>query len=80
MGASLGGPGGQVDDVLIGEVGGLDPAGDAVFGAQPADAAGLGVDLGGRVALAGPAVPEDGVGGGFRTAAKRLPVAEQVPQ
>ena len=72
--------GGEVDDLLVGEVGGLDPAGDAVFGAQPGHAAGLGVDLGGGVALVGPAVPEDGVGAGFGGAAEGPPVAEQVPQ
>src|SRR5215472_13016431 len=79
-GLGLGGPSSQVDDLVVGEVGGLDPAGDAVFGAQPADAAGLGVDLGGRVAHAGPAVAEDGVGAGFGGAAERPPVAEQVAQ
>src|SRR5262249_1372776 len=56
------------------------PAGDAVFGAQPADAAGLGVDLGGRVAHAGPAVAQDGVRGRLGGAAEGPPVAEQVPQ
>src|SRR5262249_49448912 len=79
-GAGLGGPPGQVDDLLVGEVGGFDPAGDAVLGAQPADTAGLGVDLGGRVAHAGPAVAEDGVAAGFGGAAEGPPVAEQVGQ
>ena len=71
---------GQGDDLLVGEVGGLDPAGDAVFGAQPGHAACLGVDLFGGVALDGPPWPEDGVGAGFGGAAERPPVAEQVPQ
>jgi len=46
-GAGLGGPGGEVDDLLIGEVGGFDPAGDAVLSSEPGHAAGLRVDLGG---------------------------------
>src|SRR5580692_8437800 len=33
--AELGGVGGQELDVVVGEVGGLDPAGDAGFGEQP---------------------------------------------
>src|SRR5262249_35237761 len=79
-GAGLGGPVGQVDDLLVGEVGGFDPAGDAVFGPEPADAAGLRVDLGRGVALVGPAVTEDGVTAGFGGAAEGPPVAEQVAQ
>src|SRR5690348_1010672 len=79
-GAGLGGPVGQVDDLLVGQVGGLDPPRDAVLGAQPADAAGLRVDLGGRVALVGPAMTEDGVAAGFGGAAEGPPVAEQVAQ
>src|SRR5271165_2920642 len=71
--------GGEVGDVLIGEVGGFDPPGDAGLGQQPADAPGQGVDAGGGVALACPAVPEDHIGAGIGGAPERPPVAEQVP-
>jgi hypothetical protein len=80
MGASLSSPVGEVDNVVVGEVSGLDAAGDAVFGAEPADAAGLRVDLFGGVALVGPAVAEDGVRGRLGGAAEGPPVAEQIPQ
>src|SRR6185437_1071229 len=56
-----------------------DAAGGAGFGQQPADAAGEGVDLGGGVAFAGPALAEDGVGGGVGGAPECPPVGEQVP-
>ena len=78
--AGLSGPGGEVDDVVVGQVGGLDAAGDAVFGAQPGDPARLGVDFLGGVALGRPAVPQDGVRGSLGGAAERPPVAEQVAQ
>src|SRR5207248_4029990 len=79
-GASLCCPGGQVDDLLVGQVGGLDPPRDAVLGPQPAHAPCLRVDLGGRVPLVGPAVAEDRVRAGLGGAAERPPVAEQIPQ
>src|SRR5215472_11151750 len=78
-GAERGGVFGEGDDVVVGEVGGLDPAGDAVFGPQPGHPAGLGVDVFGGVTLGRPPVSEDGVGGGFGGAAERPPVPEQVP-
>jgi len=61
--AELGGVGGQVLDVCVGEVGGLDAAGDAGFGEQPGHAACKRVDGRGGVACCCPAVPEHGVGG-----------------
>src|SRR5262245_23041160 len=76
-GAGGSGAGGEVDDLFVGEVGGLDAAGDAVFGAQPRDPACLGVDLGGGVALVGPAVAEDGVAACFGGAAACPRVHEQ---
>jgi hypothetical protein len=67
-------------DVVVGEVGGLDAAGGSGFGQKPGDAAGEGVDAGGGVSLASPAVPEDGVGGGVGGAPEGPPVAEQVAE
>src|SRR6266851_821253 len=78
--AELGGVGGQVLDVVVGEVGGLDAAGGAGLGQEPGHAACEGVDGGGGVALSGPAVAQDGVGGGVGGAAEGPPVAEQVAQ
>src|SRR5215470_352204 len=72
--------GGQVGDVGVGEVGGLNAAGDAGFGQQPADAPGEGIDLGGGVALVGPALAEYGVAAAIGGAPECPPVGEQVPQ
>ena len=74
------GEGGQADDVVVGEVGDLDAAGDAAFGdqvAQPLIGRG---DVGGGEAAAGPAVAEDDVAAAVGGAAERGAVAEQVPQ
>src|SRR5690349_15176951 len=71
--------GGEVLDGVVIEVGGLDPAGDAGLGQQPADPACEGVDVGGGVAFGGPALAEHDVGGGVGGAAERPPVGEQVP-
>src|SRR5215831_12537089 len=54
LAAELSGVGGQVLDVGVGEVGGLDPAGDAGLGQQPGHPAGERVDRSGGVALPGP--------------------------
>ena len=58
---------GQVLDGVVIEAGGLDPAGDAGLGQQPADTSRERVDIGGGVALAAQPWPstasEDGVGG-----------------
>jgi hypothetical protein len=69
-------PPGEVDDLLIGEVGGLDPPGNAIFCAEPRHNTSLRVDLGGRVALVGPAVPEDGVRASLGGAPEGPPAAE----
>ena len=65
--------------MVVGEVGGLDAAGNAGLGQQPADAAGHRVDVGGGVTVVGPALAEYDVGGGVGGAAEGPPVAEQVP-
>ena len=41
----------EMDDLFIGEAGGLDAAGDAVFGAEPGPPARLGIDVPGGAAL-----------------------------
>ena len=61
LAAQPGRVGGQVFDVVVGEVGGLDPARDAGLGQQPADPSGQRVDVGGGVSLGGPALAEHGV-------------------
>src|SRR5712691_2434489 len=77
--AKVGGVGGEVLDVVVGKVGGLDAAGDAGLGQQPADPACHRVDVGGGVAVVGPALAEHDIGGGVGGAAEGPPVAEQVP-
>src|SRR5450755_3671531 len=77
--AGPGGVVGQGDDLVIGQVGGLDLAGDAAFGDQVGHA-GVGVvDVGGVEAGFGPAVAEDDVAAAGGGAAECGPVAEQVP-
>ena len=53
---------GQGDDVGVGQVGGLDPLGDAAFGDEEGFARVDRADVGGGVSGAGPAVAEDDVG------------------
>src|SRR5271165_3188907 len=78
--AEGGGVGGQAGDVVVGQVGDLDAAGDAALGDQPAQPLVGGGDAGGGEALAGPAVAEDDVAAAIRGAAERRAVAEQVAQ
>lgn len=49
-----------MDGLFIGEAGGLDAAGDAVFGAEPEHPARLGIDVPGAAALGCPANLEFG--------------------
>src|SRR5436190_22586785 len=78
--AGPGGVVGQGDDVGVGQVGTLDPLGDAAFGDEQAFALVDRADGGGGVAASGPAVAEDDVGRAVRSAAERGTVAEQVAQ
>src|SRR6185437_10903516 len=78
--AGPGGVVGQGPDVGVGQVGGLDPLGDAAFGDQQRFAGVDRADVGGGESGAGPAVAEDDVGGAGGGAAARGAVAEQVPQ
>src|SRR6266516_4375614 len=67
-------------DVFIGEVGAFEPARDAAFGEQPADPAGFGGDVGGVVALLGPAGAQDDVRASVGGAAERASVRADIPQ
>jgi hypothetical protein len=71
--------GGQVGDVGVGEIGGLDPPGCTGFGEQPADATGEGVDFRSGITFPRPAVPQHRVGAGVSGAAEGEPVGEQIP-
>src|SRR6185437_9011842 len=71
---------GQGPDVVIGQVGGLDPLGDAAFGDEQGFAGVDGADVGGGEPGAGPAVAQDDVGGAGGGAAAGGAVAEQVAQ
>src|SRR6266536_382454 len=79
-GASAAGPGGVVGqggDVGVGQVGDLDPFGDAAFGDELAFAGVGRGDVGGGDPGGGPAVAEDDVAAAGGGAAERGAVAEQ---
>ena len=78
--AGPGGVVGQGDDVGVGQVGDLDPLGDAAFGDEEGFAGVGGADVGGGESGVGPAVAEDDVGAAGGGAAERGAVAEQVAQ
>src|SRR5439155_18252915 len=83
QGAGAAGPGGVVgqgDDVGVGQVGDLDPLGDAAFGDEQAFAGVGRGDAGGGESGGGQVVAEDDVGGAGGGAAERGAVAEQVAQ
>jgi hypothetical protein len=74
---------GEVNDLVVGEVGGLDPAWLAVLGAQQRHAACLGVDqrlVGSIPASRCPALTQDAVRGRAGGAAEGPAVAKQVTQ
>src|SRR5207248_3197252 len=82
-GPGAAGPGGVVGqgfDVVVGQVGDLDPLGDAAFGDELAFAGIGGEDVGGGESGGGQVVAQDDVGGAGGGAAERGAVAEQVAQ